>query len=244
MFTTALRAWTRSFVPLTLLAAMVGLPVTLVELENRIDLSMTLPGLLAHPLAWLLGTTVMTAASLRAIREEPFRLRPALAAVRNGGGRLLSAHAVAYGWAAAGWLVWAAFSIVLPPRGGEGVMQASAVALLVLGIVLGTRVFPLSAVVLAEPQLDAAPAARRARALTAGRRWAIFLVLLVPVLVTAVNVAWMVVGPTDVRHSVPWILGRRTAIALASGFLELLPAAAYALLRREKDPPTLAQIFE
>lgn len=242
---TALRAWARNLVPLTLVALAVELPLTLVELARRKSFAIaTLGDTLAQSAAWLLAVTVMTAASLRAARGERVRLVEALAAVRAAP-RVLAAHLAAYGVVIAGATslrLYGRYPSVIVPY-SDDLLAGGIIAVVLACVVLRTLVFPLTAVTLEEPGLGPAAAARRARALTAGRRLAVFLVLLVPLAAFTGNFFGTVSKVLDPAPSPEWIVGRRLVVAFASSFLELLPAAAYVLLRREKEG-SLAEVFE
>lgn len=242
---TALRAWARNVVPLTAVAIAVELPVLGVELASRQPFALATPGdKLIQCAAWLLAATVSGSAALRAVRGEPVRLLAALAALRHAP-RVLAAHLVAYGTVVAGTVALLASAAVRTggPR-SEPVLAACVGLLLLACAVLRTLHFPLTAAVLDEQALGPWAVARRARALSAGRRRALLAVVLVPLAATAGNVLQAIVTIDEPAPGPGWIVGRRAVVALASGLLELLPAAAYVVLRREQEDRSLERVFE
>jgi hypothetical protein len=192
---------------------------------------------------WLLGATLMGTAGLCAVKGEPLRLGQPLDALRAAG-RVLLAHLVAYAAAVAG--AGALFAAILfwgkelPPQEELGPWLLGAWCLLC--VVLRVQLFPLTPAVL-EDRGGPVDAARRVRQLTKGRRGAMLLLALLPLAALAGDFYFSLDFSLE-GAPIPWILARRGLLALAYGFLELLPAAAYVRLREEKQGQDLATIFE
>ncbi len=252
------RGWWRNALPLVAIGLVVNLPAIAIAVTRARARSygwaVPVISLTVDLAAAIVGMAALTAAGLEALRGQ--RVRPAQLVVRGAvaSWKLLLSWVRAFRLALAIGLVAAlglwAFWFANQGAYSEAVAVVSAlfwlgsfVAFLVTAALTWAWVFPLPAVVLEQRRDGIGEVVRRARELTRGRRVGVLaLVALLALIFISATVGGLVFRFSDTLPTLEAAAAPGVIVGLVSSFVDLGPAAAYLLLRREKDGPAADQL--